>query len=353
MRFAAVIIGWMACAVALAAVPAEGKRVAVVVALNQPSAAVGPVSNAHEYAAALIERLGSKAGYSDVRALIGPAVTVGTVLETVRSAMRDAGPEGLVFFVFLGHGAGGDFGEPALLTHGASVNDPTGTGLDMAALTKALQPRADKQHVIAVIDAIHLGSIDGVALIGPTASDWPNLPATGMTVITPNIAGLGAGGPDLVPVVTDAIAGAADDDRDARVSLTEMFRYIGITMSDSSGSLVDTAGMLNSDRPLAVLAAQKVESQKSASSNMNGLSMGLLAGGGAAGVASLVMYMSKRSECTGQSGQLRCGEDAAYKRFQVTQHTLGWVGGGLVVAGMGLSLIPSPTGLMVQVGGRY
>jgi hypothetical protein len=353
MRFAAVIIGWLMAGAALAAEPVDRQRVAVVVALHQPSANVDPVSSAHEHGAALIERLGSKAGYSDVRALIGSAVTADAVLETVRSALRDVGPEGLVFFAYLGHGAGGDFGEPALLTHGASLDDPAGTGLDVAVLAKALQPQTDKQNVIAVLDAVHLGSVDGVALIGPTASDWPGLSVRGMTVITPNVAGLGADGPGLVPVVTQAMTGLADGDENGRVSLTELIRYTGNAMSDSSGTLVDTAGTLQSDRTLAVLAARSAPATRNTSTKMSPLSTALMAGGGVAGAASLAMYWAKRGECREQGELLRCGDDDSYRRYRFTQHALGWVGGGLVVAGLGLRVMPSSTGLMVQVSGRY
>jgi len=353
MRFAAVIIGWVVCATVQAAPSAERKRVAVVVALQQPSADVAPVPMAHEYGASLIERLGTKAGYSDVRALIGPAVKAGTVLETVRSAVRDAGPDGLVLFVYLGHGAGGDFGEPALLTHGASLSDPTTTGLDVSALARALRPQTENQQVVAVLDAVHLGSVDGVALIGPTASGWPNLSAVGLTVITPNVAGLGANGLALIPVVTNAMTGHADDNQDGLVSLTELIRYTGGKMSDSSGTLIDTAGTLQSDRTVAVLAKPKVASVPPPSSNLSGISTGLIAGGAVAGVASVAMYFAKRGDCQEQADLLRCGQGNDYRRYQATQHALGFVGGGLVAAGLGLRLVPNSTGLMVQVHARY
>ena len=48
---------------------------------------------------------------------------------------------GSLLFVYVGHGAGGDYGEPALLTVGATVEDPSGSGLSLERLAAALVPR--------------------------------------------------------------------------------------------------------------------------------------------------------------------------------------------------------------------
>jgi len=267
--------------------------------------------------------------------------------------MDGLAPDGVLLFVFLGHGAGGDFGDPALLTHGATMDDPAGTGLNVSELAEALQPASEGQHVLAVVDAVHLGSVDGVALIGPTASGWPSLPTSGMTVITPSVAGLGVGQPGLVPVITRGIVGQADDDGDGRTTLTELFRYTGNELRDTSGSLVDTAGPRTSDRVVGGLPGPLPVRTMRPSRTWSSTSTGLIAGGGVVGAMSVVMYLAKRGQCKQQAGALRCGDGATYRRYQVTQHALGWVGGGLVVAGVGLHLIPSSTGLTIQAGGHF
>ena len=48
---------------------------------------------------------------------------------------------------------------------------------------------------------------------------------------------------------------------------------------------------------------------------------------------------------------LTCGDDAGYRDFRAPPHALGWVGGGLVLAGVGVQFIPAPKGVMVGVVG--
>ena len=254
MRLAVLIIGWLFCPIAWASGPGLSDRVAVVVALDQPTPEVASVVDAHAQASTLVETLRHQGEYGDVRALIGSTADADTVLDTVRSAMTDLAPDGVLLFVFLGHGAGGDFGEPALLTHGATLDAPASTGVDVAALSQALRPRSDGQHVVVIVDALHLGSVDGVALIGPTASGWPHLAKSGVTVVTPTVSGWGVQQDGLIPVVARGLAGHADDNGDKSVTLAELLRYTGAELQDSSGSLVETVGPRKSDRVVGGLA---------------------------------------------------------------------------------------------------
>jgi len=353
MRFAAMIMSLVLPLSVSAGQASVAKRVAVVVALNRPSEQVEPVPNVHENAAALVEVLSSSAGYGDVRALIGPVASANTVLATARSAMEDVGPEGLVLFVYSGHGAGGDFGEPALLTHGASVAEPLATGLDVAELAKVLRPDAPGQQVVVVVDAAHLGSVDGVALMGPTASEWPETATSGLAVITPNFAALGVQGSEILPSLTSALSGAADINEDGRVTLTELFRAVGTELEDSSGSLIDTAGLISSERTVGVSKQTEMSAVLPEPPRFRGVSTALMATGGAAGAASLLMYFSKKGQCERQGGELRCGDGSSYRRYQVSQHALGVLGGGLVVAGFGLRVLPTADSMGIQVRGSF
>ena len=83
-----------------------------------------------------------------------------------------------------------------------------------------------------------------------------------------------------------------------------------------------------------------------------GVNVALVATGAAAVVASLALYASHRPDCRQSSGLLRCGNDDAYQGYQVTQHTLGWIGGACVLTGIGLQVLTDGQP-MVGIGGRF
>ena len=66
-----------------------------------------------------------------------------------------------------------------------------------------------------MMDVAHADAVGGVALIGPSASDWPGLPEWGLAV-TSKAQGEG-GAPGIVfPVIADGLSGTADADFDGR-----------------------------------------------------------------------------------------------------------------------------------------
>ncbi|MAY81608.1 MAG: hypothetical protein CL930_12595 [Deltaproteobacteria bacterium] len=368
MRFAAATLGFLLSAPSMAQAVESHDRVAVVIGLDQPSDSVPPLPNGQRHARALASALAEHAGYERIFTLIGTAATSETVIETTKQALGQTSDNGTLLFVYVGHGAGGDFGEAALLTRGATVDEPSTTGLSMERLAKVLRPRTGDQNIITMIDASHDGSVDGVALIGPSAEGWPDVPEWGLAITTPAARGLTAEAGELIPALTDGMSGLADENFDGHVTISELARYLGGRMSDQSGSLLNTAGAVaaglklsdaGQSKPVAVTPAEVVTSNAdvvAASPAWSGRQIGavtLMSVGGLSAAASVVMYASKRSECVDRDGQLRCGNDSSYRSYQVTQHMLGWAGAGMLTAGLGLQFIPASTGATVQVVGRF
>ena len=238
MRLTATMFALLMALPAFADDGAQTKRIAVVVSLSRPTERLPAAPQMQQQAASLVEALSTKGGYADVRALIGPVASAETVMSTVRAAVKDAGPQGVILFAFSGYGVGGDFGEPVLLTQGASVARPSETGLDVNQLAEVLGPHGNGQQILVLIDAMHTGNVDGVALIGPTASEWPRSSASGLTVITPRMGAAGTAQAGLLPALTQAISVRADSNGDGQLSMAELFRAMGPALSDESGSLV-------------------------------------------------------------------------------------------------------------------
>ncbi|MGB0640386.1 MAG: hypothetical protein ACPGTU_13675, partial [Myxococcota bacterium] len=199
MRFTAATFGFLFAAPTLAQTVELHDRVAIVVGLDQPSETVPPLPNGQRHARALATSLAEQAGYKRIFTLIGTAATADAVVETTKQALAQTSDDGTLLFVYVGHGAGGDFGEAAFLTRGATVEDPSTTGLSMEQLAGVLRPRTEEQNIITMIDASHEGSVDGVALIGPSAEDWPDIPEWGLAITTPAARGLTAEAGELIP----------------------------------------------------------------------------------------------------------------------------------------------------------
>jgi hypothetical protein len=147
MRLATALIALFISGAASADEPVYFERVAVVVGPSQPLAELPRLEQAERGA-------------------------------VVKDGLEVTADDGTFLVVNGGHGAGGDCGEPALLTSKVAWSDPVGTGL----------------------------SVD--ALIGPSAADWPELLEWEPTVTTTAIGAAGRAG-GLLPAVQAALGGAA------------------------------------------------------------------------------------------------------------------------------------------------
>jgi len=347
-------------------------RVAVVVGIDQPNDAVPALKSGEMDAIALAQSFNDSAGYGRVFTLYGAAATAEAMLNTAEMALLATADNGTLIFVYVGHGAGGDFGEPAFMTAGAQLSDPSGTGLSVERLAEVLKPRTSEQSIVISLDAAHEGAVGGVALIGPSAEDWPNVPEWGLALTTPNARGLTAEAGRLVPALNEAISGKGDENYDGHVTISELARYVGREMSDGAGSLLHTAGSVAADltvsdagqeRPvvpvvpvLPVVPVVPVESAAVASTSFRlaPIPIALTSMGVVAGLASIALYIGRRGECVEYEGTLRCGEaDTDYEGYRRLQHGLGWASGMFVASGVGMQVLAEPTQASVVLSGRF
>lgn len=369
MRIAAALIGACISGVATAA-EIQHARVAVVVGIDRPNADVPALKNGEKDAIALAQIFNDSAGYGRVFTLYAGAATADAMLSTASQALAATADDGTLVFVYVGHGAGGDFGEPAFMTAGAQLSDPSGTGLSVERLAEVLRPRTPEQSIVVSLDAAHEGDVDGVALIGPSAEDWPNVPEWGLALTTPNARGLTAEAGRLLPALNEAISGKGDENFDGHVTISELARYVGREMSDGAGSLLHTAGSVaanltvsdsGQERPVEpvepvvpdpLLVVPVVAD--STPFRLRPVPVVVVSVGAVSGLASLALYFSRRGDCVEYQGSLRCGEaGTGYEAYRTTQHALGWVSGVLVASGIGMSVLAEPTQTSVVFNGRF
>jgi hypothetical protein len=157
---------------------AEGRRIALVIGVSSypqlpPELSLDtPRAEAARIAAALEQG----AGFDEVRLLTDASASTANVLEVLRQEVsKDVQWRDLFLLYFVGHGLGADFGEPRLLFYDTDPDNLEGTSLPIRELADVLQKHVPASRYVVVTDAAFNGTLNGVALLGPTGNDWPLL----------------------------------------------------------------------------------------------------------------------------------------------------------------------------------
>ncbi len=222
---------------ALAAPAPEPRRIALVVGIGSfeklpvELARDAPRSDAARVAAAL-ETQGT---YHRVRLLTDASAT----RENIASVLRDqvateVGPNDTFLLYFASHGIGADFGEPRLLTYESDPEDINNTTLSVAEFAAQVKDVVHAGHTIILTDAAFEGQLNGLALLGPTANDWPNLGATSfvMSSAAPRqTAGVGV----FARALIEGLDGRADTNADRKVTSGELSRWMVLAVPDVTG----------------------------------------------------------------------------------------------------------------------
>ncbi|HJN73338.1 MAG TPA: caspase family protein [Myxococcota bacterium] len=241
---------------ALAQEPPEepvARRYAVVVGISTyeslPAELMLPA--AHGDAARVALALREEANYDDVRLITDSEATKERLERLFREELaplvtyRDT-----VLVYFVGQGVGADFDDPYLLTYDTSADDLPGTSLSVSALGESLPEWLQAGSYALVTDAAHGASLGDLALVGPVASSWPDVPNTYHLSAT----SLGETGFSEVFAkhFIDAITGGADTTRDNVITPAELYRYLVIAVPRDTGSRQNPSQAGHHDHDLAL-----------------------------------------------------------------------------------------------------
>ena len=354
-------------AVLLLGVPARdaqaARRAAVVVGVSAydslPSAYALP--SAGNEARALAAYLKGPGGYDRVILLVDAEATRAAVVSALlEKGSADLQPGDTLLFAFVGQGAGGDFGDPALLTVDAHIDDIERTALRVYDLAPRLASRLAGVNFIAILDAAHDGQVDGVALLGPSANDFP---ATGKSFA------LSAGGPGeastdglFMPLVLSGLSGEADTNADGEVTAAELYRHLVVAVPGWSEDRVHPAESGNYDRTLVVATVGVIGDARdpgvAGGPVFGGPVSYALMGGGAAVIGGAAVYgqLRGRALCDVQPGGADCVDDEhkqAYERTRLMSYVGYGVGGVLVAAGVGVGFVPLDGGAQISLRGQF
>jgi len=219
-------VSCLALAVASSAVAQTPRRAAVVVGI-EAYAHLGQeyrVQGARDDAMRVAEALEARGGFGHVRLLTDASATR-SAIESLLNDGLGLGPDDLFLLYFVGHGIGGDFAEPRLLTYDFDPVIVEQSSWPLADLAAALQAGVQAGSLLVITDASHTGTLEGVALMGPTPDQWPAFDRPSMVV--------SASGPRepahpgaLAQAFAGAISGRADSSADGVVTSGELYRHL-------------------------------------------------------------------------------------------------------------------------------
>jgi hypothetical protein len=259
-----------------------GRHIAVVIGATTYASLPGEVAlpGAEIDARAVADALAKKAGYDQVQVVLGDVATKAGIENLLFKIIGPKiGPKDTLLLYFVGQGLGADFGSPQILTYDTEPLRVQESSLNLTTFAASTHRVLKPSMLVVVTDVAHHGQVNGLALLGPTARDWPDPAAGSWLVISSTSPGelplkppappppppppptkgkskTGAGAKSLppppppppppVPTVTafanrfaEGIGGAADADGDKIVTAFELQRYV----TDQVGK--DTRGLVH------------------------------------------------------------------------------------------------------------
>jgi hypothetical protein len=177
-------------------------------------------------AATVASSLQDRGAFDAVFLLTDRNATKAALTETLRERVPQlVGPEDVLVVYFVGHGLGADLGVPTLLAYDSTVQNGNEDGFPVEQLAADVATWTRAGTTVLVTDAIHKNQLDGISFFGPAADQWPGI-APGVLVLSSSAANEPARDGAFGMVFADAVAGAADANRDQTLTAVEIKDYV-------------------------------------------------------------------------------------------------------------------------------
>ena len=221
----------------------DAKFVAVVVGLSSYEKLPDPVELdfARSDAAVVEKALREKADFDHTFLMTDGKATREAVRQLLRTEVAQlVGPNDIFVLYFVGHGIGADLDQPALLAFDSTVETVHEDGFPLEGFAQDLTTFTQAGTTLIVTDAIHSNQLDGIYFFGPAANQWPTMRPNTL-ILSSSQADSPARDGAFGTVFADAIAGAADTDRDGYVTAQELDRYL-VNRVSTVGQIPVSAG---------------------------------------------------------------------------------------------------------------
>lgn len=215
----------------------EPRRIALVIGISSYARlpAELQLDSARTDAARVAAALEQSAGYDQVRLLTDASATLENVQAVLREQVsKEVAWRDLFVVYFVGHGVGGDYGEPRLLFYDTDPDALETTSLTVNALSEQLQQYVPASRYMVVTDAANAGELNGLALLGPTGNDWPVLGQKSFVLSSAaprQVVRTGVFAKSFI----DGMSGAADSNGDGVVTGSELNGYLVVAVPNATG----------------------------------------------------------------------------------------------------------------------
>ncbi len=354
---AAAVVGLLAPSTALA------ERVAVVIGVGSYAKLDDSLDlpQATADARALAQALENDAGYDQVLSVYDALATRSAVRDLLLETLpAQLGADDSLLVYFAGHGVGGDFGEPYLLPYDADPEDLQSTAILVDELGSSLRNSLQVGSLVMVTDAVHDMRLNDLVLMGPNAKSWSEASDEFFSLSAcspkelPGPTGFGA-------LFVEGISGAADTATDGQVTASELYRFLLDRMASSEVKAHPAeSGSYNPGLVIAQVSKGPADfgpppeptGPSGRGRRIAGVSMAAV-GVGLAG-AGLGLYLDGASIYE-DAGKLNADPSivARYERDKLWAPRLIGAGGALLVPGVVLVVLPTPTSAAVGVSVRF
>ncbi len=215
----------------------EPRRIALVIGLSSYARLPAELTldTARSDAARIAAALEQSAGFDQVRLLTDASATLENVQSVLREQVsKEVDYRDLFLLYFVGHGVGGDIGDPRLLFYDTDPDALETSSITAAELGAQLQKWVPASRYMVITDAAHEGALNGLAMLGPTGNDWPALGQKSFIlsstaprqVVRPGV---------FAKSFIEGMSGDADSNGDGIVTGSELNGFLVVSVPNATG----------------------------------------------------------------------------------------------------------------------
>lgn len=215
----------------------QGRRVAIVVGISsyERLAPELQLDSARSEAARVAAALEQSANFDEVRLLTDASATSVQLQAVMQEELsKTVQWKDLFLFYFVGHGVGGDYGEPRLLLYDTDPESIETTTVGVRDLAAQLQKWVPASRYVIVTDAAHEGMLNGLVLLGPTGNDWPVIGQQSFIISSSGPRQTAQAGVFSKSFI-EGVSGQADTNGDGVVTGSELNTFLILAVPNATG----------------------------------------------------------------------------------------------------------------------
>ncbi len=237
----------------------EPQRVALVIGISDYERLPKELAleTARSEAADVARALEQQGGYDKVRLLTDASATLKNLEAALRDQIADeVGVNDTLLLYFVGHGVGADYGDPRILLYDTDPDALDSTSMSLVDLNGYFEKYIHCRSYIIAFDAAHSGTMNNLAMLGPSGDDWPGRGQSAFVVSAGAPRQVGRPGV-FAGAFLQGVSGRADANGDGSVTASEMNNYL-VTVVPQVAAGTQNPTVVSSYDPNVVVSVVKV-----------------------------------------------------------------------------------------------